>query len=93
MTWGVGKLARIGTLIMKNLNSGTFRGLLIADDIIHIHGTIVGAVVSLTPSPSSGNAIGNGSGFALFSNTNILKATEGAVLVPNGSQDALAWRE
>jgi len=39
--------------IMKNLNSGTFRGLLIAEDIIHIHATIVGAIVSLTPSPSA----------------------------------------
>jgi len=79
--------------IMKNLNSGTFRGLLIAEDIIHIHATIVGAIVSLTPSPSAGNTIGNGSGFALFSNINILKATEGAILVPNGSQNAVAWRE
>jgi len=79
--------------IMKNLNSGTYKGLLIADDIIHVHATIVGGIVSLTPSPSAGNTIGNGSGAALFSNINILKATEGAVLVPNGSQNAVAWRE
>jgi hypothetical protein len=79
--------------IMKNLNSGTFKGLLIADDIIHVHATIVGGIVSLTPSPSSGNTFGNGSGSALFSNINILKATEGAIMIPNGSQNAVAWRE
>jgi hypothetical protein len=60
---------------MKNLNTGTFRGLIIADDIVHIHGTIIGALVSLTESPSEGNSIGNGTGFVLFSKEAILAAS------------------
>ncbi|KAF0150898.1 MAG: hypothetical protein FD143_2407 [Ignavibacteria bacterium] len=53
--------------VMKNLNSGTFKGLLIADDIIHVHTVIIGAVIGLSPNPSSGNCIGNGNGDVLFS--------------------------
>jgi len=48
--------------IIKNLNSGTFTGLIIADDIDKIHCDILGAVVVLTESPPSGNVIGNGNG-------------------------------
>lgn len=61
--------------IIKNLNGGTFKGLLIADDIIHIHTTIIGAVVGLSPFPSSGNCIGNGTGDVLFSRQAIKDAT------------------
>ncbi|MFH0795548.1 MAG: hypothetical protein V2A65_00630 [Candidatus Omnitrophota bacterium] len=53
--------------IIKNLTSGTFKGLLIADDIIHIHSTIIGAVIALSSAPSEGNCIGNGSGSVLYS--------------------------
>lgn len=53
--------------IVKNMNQGTFKGLIIADDIVHIHMEIIGAVVSLTPDPSLGNSIGNGTGNILFS--------------------------
>jgi len=53
--------------LIKNLNDGTFRGLIIADDIVHIHAKIIGAIVSLTELPSEGNVIGNGSGDVLFS--------------------------
>ncbi len=61
-----------GNAVIKNINpSGTtcgcFTGLIIADDIVHIHTKIIGAVVSLTTGPSSGNVIGNGSGQVLFS--------------------------
>lgn len=53
--------------IIKNLNEGTFKGLIIADDVVHVHTTIIGALISLTPNPSGGNSIGNGSGEVLFS--------------------------
>jgi len=59
---------------MKNLNSGTFKGLLMADDIIHIHADIIGAVVGLTPNPSEGNCIGNGNGTVLFSSEAIMSS-------------------
>jgi hypothetical protein len=53
--------------IMKNLNSGTFKGLIIVDDMVHIHADIIGAVVILTSTPSSGNCVGNGNGNVLYS--------------------------
>jgi hypothetical protein len=53
-----------------------FRGLIIADDIIHIHADIIGAVVSLTTNPSAGNVIGNGNGTVKFSSEAIMKSTE-----------------
>jgi hypothetical protein len=52
---------------IKNLNWGTFKGLLIVDDIIHIHADILGAVVGLTPNPSEGNCVGNGNGTVKYS--------------------------
>ena len=60
---------------IKNLNSGTFKGIMIADDIVHIHTTIIGAVIALSPSPSDGNCIGNGSGDVLFSRAAINGST------------------
>jgi hypothetical protein len=79
--------------LLSNVNGGIFRGLVICDDIVHLHDTIIGAVVSLTLAPSSGNVIGNGTGAVLFSKTSIKKATEVAVMPSNGSQNAVAWRE
>lgn len=61
--------------IMKNLNSGTFKGLIIADDVVHINTSIIGALVALTPNPSSGNCIGNGNGKILFSDEAIKSGT------------------
>lgn len=53
--------------VIKNENLGTFRGLIIADDIVHLHTTVIGALISITPHPSEGNTIGNGSGSVLYS--------------------------
>ncbi|MCZ6676885.1 MAG: hypothetical protein O7E52_06510 [Candidatus Poribacteria bacterium] len=64
--------------VMKNLNGGTFTGLIIADDIVHIHNNIIGMVYVLTPTPSSGNCIGNGNGSVLYSNQAISNATQSA---------------
>lgn len=61
---------------IKNLNFGTFRGLIIADDIVHIHANIIGAIIGLSPTPSSGNCIGNGNGRVYFSSEAIEKATQ-----------------
>jgi hypothetical protein len=52
--------------IIKNTYNN-FTGLIIADDIIHLHSTIIGAVISLTQNPSEGNTIGNSEGFVLYS--------------------------
>jgi len=60
---------------VKNLNGGTFKGLVIVDDIIHCHTDIIGAVIGLSPNPSAGNVIGNGQGDIKFSSEAIMSAT------------------
>lgn len=75
--------------LIKNLNSGLFRGLIIADDIVHIHMTIIGAVVSLTDLPSQGNVIGNGSGEILFSR----EALANAAAYSQKIWPTVSWRE
>jgi hypothetical protein len=60
---------------MKNLNSGTFKGLMIADDVVHIHTDIIGGLICLSPAPSEGNCIGNGNGRVLYSSEAITRAT------------------
>lgn len=65
---------------MKNLNAGTFAGFIIADDMVHIQATILGGAFLLSPTPSEGNCIGNGTGRVLFSRQSILKALEEAGL-------------
>ena len=64
---------------MKNLNSGTFSGILIADDIIHIHATIIGALIGLSPNPSEGNCIGNGNGSISYSSEAIKNGMKNTV--------------
>jgi hypothetical protein len=63
------------TAILKN-TTGAFTGIIIADDIIHLHSDIIGAVISLTQNPSGGNTIGNSSGYVLYSK----EALEGALM-------------
>jgi hypothetical protein len=80
---------------MKNLNSGTFTGLVIGDDVVHIHTNIIGGLICLSPAPSEGNCIGNGNGTVLYSTEAIARAT-GSAGTPaangNGSASAvLAW--
>lgn len=84
-----------GNAVIKNINPsgpscGCFRGLIIADDIVHIHTKIIGAIVSLTPGPSMGNVIGNGNGQVLYSSEALANAIEG--IAPQ-SYTILSWRE
>ncbi|MGE5680535.1 MAG: hypothetical protein ACM34K_06590 [Bacillota bacterium] len=92
-TWQSMNLTGSGILIVhnaacdakiKNLNSGTFTGLLIADDIVHVHNNIVGAVICLTQNPSEGNCIGNGSGTVKYSSEAVLNATGAAFRISPG---------
>jgi hypothetical protein len=57
--------------IIKNTYD-KFSGLVIADDIIHLHSDIIGAVISLTKYPSEGNTIGNSDGDILYSREALL---------------------
>lgn len=54
---------------MLNVNAGTFKGVMIVDDLVHVHNTIIGAAINLTTNPSLGNCIGNGTGAVLYSKT------------------------
>lgn len=80
--------------VIKNINWSTFKGLIIADDIVHIHADIIGALIGLSPSPSSGNQIGNGNGHIKYSTEAIKKATtigSGGLTSGNSSSNVVAW--
>ena len=53
--------------LMQNLNCSLFRGLIIVDDLMHIHTDVIGAIFVLTENPMAGNCIGNGTGNVMFS--------------------------
>ena len=80
-----------------NINTGVFTGIVMADDIVRIHNTIIGAVIGISPNPPSGNCIGNGTGSILFSREAINAATNLAnLIVPNANsvnQQILYWFE
>ncbi len=62
---------------IKNLNYGSFKGVIIADDLVHIHNRILGGIVTLTPAPSEGNCIGNGTGDVFYSSQAVAAAAVG----------------
>lgn len=64
----------VGNAIMKNLNSGTFKGIIIGDDIVHVHTTVIGAVIGIGSSSSEGSLLGNGNGSILYSKTAVDQA-------------------
>jgi len=53
--------------LLTNLEYGSFTGLMMIDDFIHIHIDIIGAVFLMTSGPANGNCIGNGTGSILYS--------------------------
>lgn len=85
-TWNSANINGSGILIVHNSSSnsviktpsGTFKGLVIADDIDKVHGKIIGALVGITPNPASGNCIGNGTGDILYSCKTIKDASKHA---------------
>lgn len=101
-TWNPANIDGEGILVVhnstndatiKNMNWGTFKGLMIADDIVHIHNNIIGAVVGLSPSPSSGNQIGNGTGSILYSREALMNATSigGSSAGGSSTSNVVAW--
>ena len=70
--------------------TGTFRGIIISDDIVRFHGNVYGAVIGLTSAPT-GNVIGNGNAALYYSRQAILLATG---VFTNGSlPKVIAWWE
>lgn len=80
--------------VLKNLNKGTFKGIIIADNIINIHTDIIGAVFTLT-SKTSGSVIGNGNGQILYSSEAIENAltgfATGTSTGESGKKGVVAW--
>jgi hypothetical protein len=83
--WKKGKITGSGIFVMCNSagNSildtpeGNFAGIIIADDLNHIHLTrLLGAVVTLTNFPSAGKGIGSGKGSILYSEKALFNATK-----------------
>ncbi|MDH3267813.1 MAG: hypothetical protein OEM46_03055 [Ignavibacteria bacterium] len=65
--------------IMKNLLSGTFKGIIIVDDLIHVQdlATVIGTIIILTPAPTDGNCVGNSDGKVLYSTEAVFDALTG----------------
>lgn len=75
--------------VIKNLNGGTLKGILIADDIVHVHNTVIGGIIQTSSSPSSGNCIGNGTGSILYSGI----AISNALASLTNQVFLVAWRQ
>lgn len=50
-----------------NMLSGTFVGMVIVDDLVHVQTKVIGAIFCLSPNPSTGSNIGNSDGIILYS--------------------------
>jgi hypothetical protein len=97
-TWQPTSVQGSGILVVHNsaknalieyLNSGTFVGVIIADDIHYLNTTIVGAVVSMTKNPYLGRSLGAGSGSILFSSSAVINS----IFVKTYTDKILAWWE
>lgn len=77
--------------IMREVNSGTFRGIIVVDDIQHVQTTIIGALIGLSPLPSAGNCIGNGVGEILYS-SEAIQNTTGSLAGVTG-RNVMLWKE
>jgi hypothetical protein len=95
-SWKAAKIDGSGILIVHNSSTnaiiktpkGTFTGMVIADDIDKVHGTIIGALVGISPSPASGNCVGNGKGKVLYS-SEVLKKSSKSTGVSGGGNTAI----
>ncbi len=74
--------------VIENTNQGRFKGVILADDYVHVHNQIIGAVVNLTTNPSAGNCIGNGTGSVLYSKTAVDNALNAVA-----QWTRVSWRE
>lgn len=106
-SWNSANVAGSGILIIHNstltagianINSGIFAGIMMADDIVRIHTTVIGALIGISPNPSSGNCIGNGTGSILFSREAIMNAVNlvnltNSINALSVNQQILYWYE
>jgi hypothetical protein len=96
--WSPANLQGSGILVVHNAatnaklynTTATFKGIIITDDVAHLHGDTYGALVVLSRTPT-GNALGNGNAAVLYSNYAIRYAMS---LAQSGSSPViLGWWE
>lgn len=97
-SWSGGTLSGIGILVVHNTaktavlktSTGTFAGIILADDLTNFHTTFWGGIGVLTSAPV-GNALGTGSPCLYYSRDAILKAVG---MLSNGTGlNVIAWWE
>ena len=74
-----------GDATLKNANGGYFKGLIIADDVIHLNGTlnVIGGIVL---NNSSGNTLGNGGADVKYSETVLSN-------LPTSQFEIISWED
>jgi hypothetical protein len=92
-----------GNALLKNVNSGTFSGMIIADDIDGLKIDMIGALFCLTTTPSASQVIGNAQGSVKFSReavkwtieqTQTRNPKKKQTVAAGGSEvNVIAWRE
>ncbi|HTK80765.1 MAG TPA: hypothetical protein VL633_00585 [Bacteroidota bacterium] len=75
--------------VMKTA-SGSFAGIVLADDMTNFHAQFWGGIVALTPSPT-GNVLGNGSAAMYFSREAISNAT--GFITTSADLNVIGWWE
>jgi hypothetical protein len=96
--WNPADITGSGILIVHNSTknavmkdaSGTFKGIVINDDVVNFHGTIYGGLVGITPF-AAGNSIGNGNANMNYSRQAITLAT--SIFTAGAQPKVIAWWE
>jgi len=78
-----------GTASLKN-SDANFKGLIIGDDIVHLHGDVLGGIIAFKDS-LGGNVVGNGSGDIRYSSAAVLASLK--FLESDSKPAVLAWWE
>lgn len=78
-----------GNAVMSNA-SASFKGIILADDVMHLHGDVLGGLIAFKNS-LSGNVIGNGNAKILYSYDAVMEASK--FLDNNGTPSIIAWWE
>lgn len=78
-----------GNAVLSNA-SASFKGLIIADDVMHLHGNILGGLIAFKNS-LSGNVIGNGNALLRYSQEALIEASK--FLETNNKPSIIAWWE
>jgi hypothetical protein len=81
--------------MVKELNSGTFKGLMLVDHTVHLHATLLGGLVVLSPAPVLADSTNDEDGSMLFSSEAVKNAVGLVRSLPgkSSSSNVVAWWE